>query len=239
MAKFTTTHNIPIPLRRMIEHSFSNHSMDGADVSVTQLFDAPLVRWMWEHFPDIEQNFEDCLWLALGTVTHGILAQFGEGGTAIVEKAMVAEIGGMKVVGHFDIIEESGVLFDYKLTSLYAVDNAERIASWGKQLNAYALLRTLTGYPPPTAMNIVAIMRDWGPRFSKTHPCPIEIIPIAPIADIGDQVAARVAIHKANPPDGAMPEPCSTEETWNGRKCKGYCPFGKSGVCPYVGAGSQ
>jgi len=94
---------------------------------------------------------------------------------------------------------------------------------WEQQLNIYAYLYRLNHKTDVSALNIIAIMRDWsknGRLRNKDYPkCAVEVIPI-PLWSEEEQldfIKERIKIHKTADLifdlDGTTPE-CTAEERW-------------------------
>ena len=115
-----------------------------------------------------------------------------------------------------------GVLRDYKFTSAWTIQKAlkESKREWSSQLHVYKYLISLMPELQEKVgeikrMEIVAIGRDWGPRFKEDGINPVEVIPIEEwrpgVAKA--YIEQRVTLHQlAEQSD--QPAQCSPEERW-------------------------
>lgn len=79
--QITNDANLPEPLYQAIIAQQQQHSMGEADISCTQLVDAPLIAWMWRNCG--EQVVEDTaarLWALYGSIAHSILEGYAGAG---------------------------------------------------------------------------------------------------------------------------------------------------------------
>lgn len=223
--KLTNRLNLPAPLFRAIEWQQSQHSVGEADLSCTQLIDSPLITWLWRKFGDqVQEDASERLWPLYGTLAHAVLEQFaGEG--EHVETEAIAEIDGLRISGHIDLIVlPDGTLQDYKFTSAFTVATAKREGKpeWERQLNVYRYLveKAVAGsgldqLPQIQRLQIVAMLRDWGPRFERDGLKPVEVIevPLWSQEQATSYLQERVALHKAAFGKGTPPI-CTPLERW-------------------------
>ncbi len=183
---------------------------------------------------------------ALGAVwllAHKIL-EGDEGEGHHVEIEAIAEVEGHKVSGHIDLLVfPDGTLQDYKFTSATTVKFAKQRgkAEWERQLNVYRYLLQhdpSLNLPPIERMEIVAMLRDYGPRFIQEGLRQVEVltVPIWDDATIAQYMKERVRLH-VSALSTEIPPRCSAEERWENRgqsrRCLDYCPFGRQSLCPY------
>lgn len=223
--KLTNDLNLPMPLYRAIAWQNSQHSVGDAQLSCTQLIDAPLIAWLRRnHGDEVVEDASERLWPLYGTLMHSILEQFaGEG--EHVETEAIAQINGVRISGHIDlVVQEDGTLQDYKFTSAWTVGAAKKggKVEWDRQLNVYRFLLEnavagsgVPGLPKIQKLQIVALLRDWGPRHQRDDLKPVELIEV-PLWD-ADQVLKyvcdRISLHQAAL--GDVPPPiCTPEERW-------------------------
>lgn len=222
--KLTNRLNLPAPLFRAIEWQHQ-HSVGEADVSCTQLIDAPLIAWLWRKFGDqVEEDASERLWPLYGTLAHTILEQFAAEGEH-VETEAIAEVKGLRISGHIDLIVlPDGTLQDYKFTSAWTVTTAKGKGKpeWERQLNVYRFLLEhavagsgLDQLPQIKQLQIVAMLRDWGPRFEREGLKPVEVIqvPLWSQQEALIYIQERVTLHQAALGDG-VPPICTPEERW-------------------------
>lgn len=244
--KITNSQNLPLPLYQAIVHQSQQHSVGDADLSCTQLIDSPLIAWLKRNRGNlVEEDATDRLWALYGSIVHKILEPYqGEGHR--IETEAIAQVDGVRVSGHIDLmIFPDGLLQDYKFTSAFTVKTALQKGKpeWERQLNVYRyLLRhdPTIDLPPVDRLQIVAMLRDYGPRFAQEGLHPVEILEI-PLWD-GETAEAymqeRVRLHVAALDPDTPPPRCTPEERWENyrgesKRCLEYCPFGKQGLCPY------
>ena len=223
--KLTNKLNLPMPLYRAVEWQNSQHSVGKADLSCTQLIDAPLIAWLRRHYSDqIEEDISERLWPLYGTLMHSILEEFAAEGEH-VETEAIAVVDDFRISGHIDlVVTADGLLQDYKFTSAWTVKTAktEGKVEWERQLNVYRFLLEnavagsgIPNLPKIQKLQIVAMLRDWGPRHQRQGLKPVEVIDV-PLWSREQGLAYicdRIALHKAA--QGDTPPPiCSPEERW-------------------------
>ena len=126
----------------------------------------------------------------------------------------------------------SGILTDWKMTSVWAVMNGGK-EEWESQLNVYAHLLRRHGHGVGR-LRVVAILRDWRTGESKRTknypPLPIVTreIPLWEPAKALAFIEERVRLHAEA--KGALAD-CSDEERWKrgGKylRCESYCAAAK------------
>tara|TARA_R100000963_G_C4638345_1_gene102151 strand:+ start:787 stop:1680 length:894 start_codon:yes stop_codon:yes gene_type:complete len=224
--KYTNKYNIPNEIIRSITND--GYDSGGADLSATGLLQPPQIRILKrEHDSEITTDVSDRIWILLGTSVHNILERANEGNTeTLTEQRMFAQIDGYKISGQTDSISiEDKIVKDYKITSVWSVLSCQKKIKpeWEQQLNIYAYLYRLNHKTDVSALNIIAIMRDWsknGRLRNKDYPkCAVEVIPI-PLWSEEEQldfIKERIKIHKTADLifdlDGTTPE-CTAEERW-------------------------
>lgn len=234
--KLTNHANLLDPIFRAVEAQATSHSLDGADISVTELIDSPLIRHLKTNFPDVTEEGIDRLPALYGTAIHAVLEAHA-GPESLTEQTVFAEIEGSKVVGHIDLIH-SGALVDYKFTKAYAVKKAKKEGklSWERQLNVYHYLlsKSDVSTEPVKELKVVALIRDHGPQHQKQGISPVEEIPVPmwDFSEVEQYIKERLEAHFG----AANQIKCSTEENWGGIRCDRYCAFGKAELCPYLQA---
>lgn len=182
--RITNNQNLPVPLYQAIVTQSQQHSVGDALLSCTKLIDSPLIAWLWRKYGEqIEEDAVDRLWALYGSLAHKIL----EGNQAEghhVETEAIAEIGGVRISGHVDLlIFPDGLLQDYKFTSAVTIKYAKQRGKpeWERQLNVYRYLLQhdpTIALPPIKRLQIVAMLRDYGPRFQSEGLRPVEILEI-------------------------------------------------------------
>ena len=141
-----------------------------------------------KHIDDISVDVSDEIWKLLGQSVHTILERANEDNPdTITEERMYANVGGWTVSGQTDSISiDSGILKDYKVTSVWSVISAMREGKidWEQQLNCYDWLNR-QNYPERiiNQLNIITINRDWSKnqklsRGADYPDAPVSVIPI-------------------------------------------------------------
>lgn len=139
---------------RCIRQSWLNNSsirLGKADISCTQLIDAPLIAWLWRNYGEqVVEDAADRLWALYGS--FGFAVPLGNRAFYVgrlcrsghhVETEASAVIGGMRVSGHLDLLViPDGTIQDYKFTSAWTVGEAKKQGKpeWERQLNVYRYL---------------------------------------------------------------------------------------------------
>tara|TARA_R100001369_G_scaffold79253_1_gene109270 strand:+ start:517 stop:1407 length:891 start_codon:yes stop_codon:yes gene_type:complete len=224
--KYTNKYNIPNEIIRSLMND--SYSSGGADLSATGLLQPPQIRILnRENSLQITTDVSDRIWILLGQSVHNILERANEGNTDnLTEQRMFADIDGYKISGQTDTIAiEDKIVKDYKVTSTWSVLSALKNGKpdWEAQLNIYAYLYRLNYKQDISALNIIAIMRDWnksGLLRNKDYPkCSVAVIPI-PLWTEEEQlkfISDRISTHKQADMmfdlDGTTPE-CTDEERW-------------------------
>jgi len=205
--------NLPNPLVRAV--GFSNYDKAGADFSVTELVTPPRIAALRiKHDAELEEDASDRLWLLMGSAGHEVLRRSSAGG--IVEERCVAEIDGVKVSGQVDYVVDDKALFDYKFTSLWAVDDGVKI-EWEAQENCYLWLCRQYGVDV-RELKIIAIMRDWSrAKASREKDYPQSQVSVLPVRmwsndEIEKWLRWRIKIHQ-EARAGNLPE-CTADEMW-------------------------
>lgn len=79
--QITNESNLPEPLYQAIVAQQQQHSVGEADISCTQLIDAPLIAWMWRNYGDqVVEDAADRLWALYGSIAHSILEGYAGAG---------------------------------------------------------------------------------------------------------------------------------------------------------------
>lgn len=224
--KYTNKYNIPNEIIRSLEND--SYSDGGADFSATGLLQPPQIRMLKKIYePEITTDVSDRIWILLGQSVHNILERANESNTeSLTEQRMFVDIDRYKISGQADSIAiEDKILKDYKVTSVWSVISALKDGKpeWEQQLNIYAYLYKQTFKQDVSALNIIAIMRDWnksGMLRNKDYPkCSVAVIPI-PLWNEEEQLEfIRERIDKHTDAEviwdalGELPK-CTPEERW-------------------------
>lgn len=203
-----------------------SYSMGDADYSVTGLIQPPqIARLRKEHEDKISEDVSDQIFRLMGTAVHECLAKNNSG--TVEKRFFAAHPYGVRISGAIDLLEDNGAVTDYKVTSVYTLQNPLK-ADWEAQLNTYAWLLRQNDIKV-TSLTVVGIARDWMKSRSKRQAgypqSPIVSIPV-PIwlPDVQDEyVNSRVTIHTAE-----ETVPCTNSERWARGGYKTVSPGGKT-----------
>ena len=221
--KITNVHNVPDQFVRYARSD--KYSKGDADISVTQLIDAPRISILRrQHDSEMSKDITDMTYALLGTACHHILEQSEPDPNEIHEERLSIEMYGWKLSGAIDVqyyeADGSITIMDYKVTSAYAVMNDK--PEWEKQLNCYAYLVQKNKDKPVDRLKIVAVIRDFSRRKSKELNYPdsnIQIIdvPCWTFEERQDYIGKRITEHQACQQNFEFCDPlplCSDEERW-------------------------
>jgi hypothetical protein len=194
-----------------------------ADISCTGLIGSPLRFWLGKKYYDqLEEDASDRLWALYGSLTHLILEKHGKAEKdAHVERQVIADVLGWKVSAILDYLKETSKLIDYKFTSGFAVMRGVK-QEWKSQLNVVLWLAR-NGNNPEAAviakeikrMEIVALCRDWAPRYAADFP-KAKVMPVEvwPEDKTRSYIEERVKLHQAAAATEGVPPICTDEERW-------------------------
>lgn len=212
--KYTNKTGLPEAIAAAIAND--PYSDGDSDITVTGLIAPPRQRALIaRHSDEIVEDVSSCIYRLVGSAVHGILERAGS--SDLKEERLFTERLGWKISGAFDSFTiESGVLRDYKCTTLYAVKDGYK-DEWEQQLNLLALL-CREHWLPVKKLQIVAILRDWSMGDAKRNPDhPQQQVVVVDI-QLWDEAKAeeflieRVKIHQAARA-GELPK-CTDLERW-------------------------
>tara|TARA_R100000773_G_scaffold44353_1_gene45186 strand:+ start:1363 stop:2259 length:897 start_codon:yes stop_codon:yes gene_type:complete len=200
------------------------YSRGDADISVTQLIDAPQVLLLREkHQEETTTDVMDMIFALFGTAVHSVL-ETGKTPNVVKEQRLYDTVRGWKISGaidQYEILGDDLVITDYKVTSVWSVmfDKQE----WINQLNVYAYLLEVNKQRPVTNIKICAILRDWNRTQARLkpdypqHPVAYIDIPLWSMKERIKYVNERVTAHQDarqmfDLEDGLTP--CSDKERW-------------------------
>ena len=222
----TLTNRMNLP--QGIVHAVRNdpYNSGDCDISVTRLITPPYQRRLMGTVPQVE-DAGDRIWSLLGQATHTILeraypvpvgdeqlsiAEFLDKHKYLVERRLFTQEMGWTVSGAFDAYENF-TLYDYKVTSVYAV-MGEIKKEWEYQLNLLRLLAIRDGIEV-RSLTIIAILRDWSKmkaRLDRDYP-QAQVVPVSIDVWSDDKaleyLRERVRLHQMTDP-----EPCTAVDRW-------------------------
>lgn len=220
--KLTNRHGLPQTIINVLQRP--QYSKGAAHISATELISSPrIVQLRRAHFDDIEEDASDMVWSLFGSALHNVL-QHGKDENHIVEQRLFTTMDGWTISGAIDLQEVKAdgiVISDYKCTSVWSVMNDKM--DWQRQLNIYAYLVESVKKVPVTALQIVAVLRDWSAREAETRDdyprSPIAVVPVPlwPMevreAFIRNRINAHSEALFAADTNGALPL-CTPEDCW-------------------------
>lgn len=220
MPHYTNRHNIPPMLAEALIAANSEYDDGGADISVTGLIGSPIISILRKrHASEICIDVVDLTYQALGTGVHRWVDEKDRSNVAMSETRLSAPMSGWKVSGALDALDSDGVLSDLKTTSAYSFILGPK-PEWHGQLNCYAWLLVQNGFDAPSALRIVAILRDWSPGKAKSREfpaIPIQVVdvPMWPTEVTEAFIRIRVETHQSARvlPDDDLPI-CTMFERW-------------------------
>ena len=221
--RITNLTNLPEPIFQALTRN--DYSRGNSNYSVTQLIDSPRVRILRKnHDEDITEDCADMLWSVLGTSVHKMFEQHSPDGH-IVEERLFAQVDKWMISGAIDLqrSEDDGrvTLMDYKCTSAWSVIYGKK--EWDKQLNFYAWLAERKPDVEVSALQIVAVLRDWQRKKAEMEasypqaPIVIVDIPLWSKEERDQYVNERVALHTQadwQSFSGEELPPCTDDERW-------------------------
>lgn len=218
--KFTNNNNLP----QVLVDALTANTYDGKHsddwISVTTLIKAPKeAELKRRHAAELVEDASENIYRLLGSSVHGVLEKayaFGR----ITEERYEQEMAGVKISGKIDMWE-AGILYDYKLTSVWSVILSDK-KDWVNQVNCYAwLMRQHMGSEDAVqGAKVIALFRDW--QKSKVDeegypqlPVKILDVPLWRQIDQHDYIADRLVKHLSvrDMQDDEIPI-CTPEERW-------------------------
>lgn len=220
--KLTNRHGLPQTIINVLQRP--QYSKGAAHISATELIGSPrIVQLRRAHWDDIEEDASDMVWSLFGSALHNVL-EHGKDANHIVEQRLFTTIDGWTLSGAIDLQEvnpDGIVISDYKCTSVWSVMNDKM--DWQRQLNIYAYLVESVKKAPVSALQIVAVLRDWSAREAETRDeyprSPIVVVPVPlwPMEVREAFIRKRINAHSealfAADTNGALP-PCTPEDCW-------------------------
>ena len=197
--------------------------------SASDLIKPPRIRVLIKrHDAELICDVSSHVYRVLGTAVHTVLrlsanrmqAKGIEGYIAEERQFTHSTVDGRVVVvsGEPDLVTPDGVLHDYKVTGVSALDKGVK-TEWEQATNIYAWLRALQGLKTK-GIQIVFILRDWFRAKTVVEgypPAPADTMDVQVWSDEHTQefVANRTLAHLAaeSLEDDALPE-CSPMEMW-------------------------
>jgi hypothetical protein len=218
--KLTNKLALPEPIVEAIRNS--GYNKGESNITATGLIEPARIGALKEkHGEELEEDASSLIYSLQGQSVHTILERAAVALQAqgyIPEQRFYIEVGGWKVGSQIDVFHpQSGLLQDYKVTSVYAVRDGIK-EEYAQQMNIQAECLRQNGYKVER-LQIVAILRDWSkmeysrnPDNYPEHQVKVLDVPLIPSKDVLAFIEQRVAAHKAARA-GALPL-CTPEERW-------------------------
>lgn len=212
--KITNRLGLPSSIEKAVRNDPYNRG--GAHISVTGLIGPARKRALEiKHADEITEDVAERIWALMGQIAHGILERADD--QAWCEERLYIERHGWRISGQFDryLLEPTGLLQDYKLTSTYSVKDGCK-PEWEAQENIYALMLREHGYQVGK-LEVVTILRDWQKARSKHTadypqvPAIIVPVPMWPAAQTEQYIKERLIAHGTAQHE--LPD-CSPDERW-------------------------
>jgi len=238
--KYSNKTGLPDAIVRAIQND--DYTKGKSDISITGLTSPARKRVLLKKFDDqIEVDYADKINILMGQIAHGILERANK--AALAEERFYLEIEGITISGEMDAVyEDTGLLQDYKLTSLYQIKDGKVSPDYEAQLNCYAYLlkhghRLVDGKRVPanykiTKLQDVFILKDWSkpkalrdPQNVPPYQCVIIDVDLWPEEKTREYIVSRIKAHKAA--NKKLPE-CTEEERW--AEPTKYAVMGKKGA---------
>lgn len=193
-----------------------------SDITTTELIQPPIhVLLRREYDGELEEDVSDRVWALMGSAVHHVLDRSSRG--ELTETRLYMEMDGWLLGGQLDNLNlESGVLSDYKMTSVYSLLYGDK-PEWTAQLNVLAQLAIENGYKVEK-LQIIVLARDWsvGKSNSPDYPkCQVQVvdIPLWLESERMLYIRSRVRLHQEacvrfHEGGASALSECSPEERW-------------------------
>lgn len=218
--KVTNKLGLPEPIVQAIRNS--GYNKGESDITATGLIEPARIGALKEKYAEeLTEDASSLIYSLQGQSVHTILERAAIALQAqgyIPEQRFYISVGGWKVGSQIDVFHpETGLLQDYKVTSVYAVRDGIK-EEYAQQMNIQAECLRQNGHDVKR-LQIVAILRDWSkleyardPDNYPPHQVKVLDVPLIPSADVLAFLEQRVAAHKAARA-GQLPL-CTAAERW-------------------------
>lgn len=210
--KFTNKLNLPQPIVSAI--TADKYSRGEADMSVTQLLKPPRMTALeWAYENELTADVSELVWAMFGTAVHNVLDNNTE--HIIPGRRLYTTCRDWTISGEFDYIDADGILWDWKVASVWEIMNGVK-EEREQQLNLYSLLAARNGIQI-NGLKLGFLLRDWSQsaadRDRQYPPFSIHVVPVANwgILQAEEYLEERVRLHQEARVN--LPE-CTPEEQW-------------------------
>ena len=222
--KYTNKFGLPQEIVAAItKDRYTNEEDKPSDYSVTSLIN-PIQQTILKkrHKDDLKiQDVTELTWSFFGSIAHAQIEEAWHASMGSkIEERLYTTYKDITVSGKFDCYHD-GEIKDWKFTKVYKITKSD-FSDWEIQLNCYAYLCVLAGYPV-NKLTIYAFLRDWakGNAYKKGYPeCEWQVIDI-PLWDsakqkkyIEDRIDELIWANSLD--DSKLLEvfPCSSRDMW-------------------------
>lgn len=219
--RITNQFDLPEPLVRAVTLRGDRERQPNT-ISVTQLIQPPQIRGLiLKHDNELSEDSSDRIWALMGQLMAQALEKSAKDLDGhLAEEQLELNVLGWKVTGRYDlssVVLDGELLSDYKLTSVWALKDGVK-PEFEQQLNLYKYLIETTTKRIISALEIVAIYRDWSKnkaRYDKTYTQKqVEkfTVPLWSPEETKDFLEERVRLHQ-DAAEGKWPD-CTPDEKW-------------------------
>lgn len=214
--KITNDKNLPIQFVNAVR----NDDYDGPKAteervfSVTTLLDSPNIkRLKREHYDEITEDVSDKIWMLLGKGVHTVLESGARPGDLFEERlkyTITVDDIEVTISGAFDYFNMlTKTIQDYKTTSVYTRQNADRLEEYKMQLNIYAWLLWKVKGIRAKALDNLMIYKDYS-KAKRNAPANVEIIShqLLSLDEVEQFIVDKVRYHLSAPTE------CTEHERW-------------------------
>ena len=194
--RFTNKYNFPSVIVNAVTTVNAKYSPGDADISTTQLIDAPLQKVLKErHADEIVVDISDMIWSFFGSIGHEILNNIDTDEVIFKEERFYINVQDWIISGQPDLYYKNGnnakVLSDFKVSAKYAFKDGVK-PEYVKQLNVYKYMLEQHSYPVDRLENIV-IFRD-----ALAHEEKVQVFEVTRYkeAKIREYIEKRVRMHQ-------------------------------------------
>ena len=216
----------------LLKHLFKVRDIDIKNLHVTQLLTPAWQLYLLsknEHIEDVYSLF----YATYGSAQHSLFETFKDDKdfeNDLIEKDISMQFDKANIVGRIDYYSASDkILWDYKTFGTYKVKLLLEEGPDDKllyQLNIYRFILKYSENIKVDKMKVLILVRDWRISEFKKYG-DVNNTVVIDIPKIDDYEVEKFIIEKIDSIHRTFKTGkgyCTDEETWNGRRCKDYCP---------------